>query len=309
MEQKRTLWIIAAVGVFLLVVLGAALILYSPKATSGQIASGHNSTKTNDSGWISLAPAQNNEVSSNQGKENPFERTRPLPPVEEKRDELSSVDSNRTVQYEQNQVASRENSVTHVGELTVYADKATFYTNTPSGEGNAVPQTVINNTTTIDLTGSQHPVVVPPKTQSEVRQNQKPAQVASAQVQYKNAEKPAPAAVKKAEPAKTVTNASKPASKPAVQSAPKANEKIQYWVQVTSLTSRKNADNARDVLGENKIPADVFTYTDSNNRLFYRVRVGPYTTKAEAEYWKGRINEINEFKASQSYVASTKVSS
>ena len=151
MEQKRTLWIIAAVGVFLLVVLGAALILYSPKATSGQIASGHNSTKTNDSGWISLAPAQNNEVSSNQGKENPFERTRPLPPVEERRDELSSVESNRTVQYEQNQVASRENSVTHVGELTVYADKATFYTNTPSGEGNAVPQTVINNTTTIDL--------------------------------------------------------------------------------------------------------------------------------------------------------------
>ena len=30
MEQKKTLWIIAAVGVFLLVVVGAALILYSP---------------------------------------------------------------------------------------------------------------------------------------------------------------------------------------------------------------------------------------------------------------------------------------
>ena len=30
MEQKQTLWIIAAVGIFLLVVIGAALILYSP---------------------------------------------------------------------------------------------------------------------------------------------------------------------------------------------------------------------------------------------------------------------------------------
>ena len=34
----------------------------------------------------------------------------------------------------------------------------------------------------------------------------------------------------------------------------------QYWIQVASLTSRKNADSARAVLGENKITADVFTY-------------------------------------------------
>ena len=40
MEQKRILWIIAAVGVFFLVVIGAALILYSPtQATDPAIAS------------------------------------------------------------------------------------------------------------------------------------------------------------------------------------------------------------------------------------------------------------------------------
>ena len=31
MEQKRILWITAAVGIFLLVVLGGALIIYSPQ--------------------------------------------------------------------------------------------------------------------------------------------------------------------------------------------------------------------------------------------------------------------------------------
>ena len=88
--------------------------------------------------------------------------------------------------------------------------------------------------------------------------------------------------------------------------AAKQAEQTQYWVQVTSLTSRKSADTAREVLDENKITADVFTYTDAKGQLFYRVRVGPYTTKSEAEYWQAKIARIDTFKNTSSYVASTK---
>jgi len=57
MEQKRTLWIIAAVGVFLLVVLGAALILYSPAAHSTQTVAAIAPVKRPAAnGWVS-APA------------------------------------------------------------------------------------------------------------------------------------------------------------------------------------------------------------------------------------------------------------
>ena len=66
MEQKRTLWIVAAVGVFLLVVLGAALILYTPQSKQATIA---NSRVTNSStasnGWISLAPSAPLQTSTN----------------------------------------------------------------------------------------------------------------------------------------------------------------------------------------------------------------------------------------------------
>lgn len=55
-------------------------------------------------------------------------------------------------------------------------------------------------------------------------------------------------------------------------------------------------------LDENRIPSEVFTYKDSKNTLYYRVRVGPYTTKSEAEYWKNRICQIADFKNSQSYI-------
>ena len=43
----------------------------------------------------------------------------------------------------------------------------------------------------------------------------------------------------------------------------------------------------------------------NKENLFYRVRVGPYTTKSEAEYWRTRINKIDEFAKAESYVTST----
>ena len=47
MEQKRILWIVAAVGIFLLVVVGAALILYAPqKQNSIQITETNNGSNS-----------------------------------------------------------------------------------------------------------------------------------------------------------------------------------------------------------------------------------------------------------------------
>ena len=121
---------------------------------------------------------------------------------------------------------------------------------------------------------------------------------------------PQPVKVAKTEPAK-----SKSVSKSAAKSAPKTVKTAgtpqetlvtQYWVQVASYSNKKGAESARSVLDSNKIPADVFTYVDNKENMFFRVRVGPYTTKSEAEYWRSKINNINEFAKAESYVTSTK---
>ena len=162
MEQKRTLWIMAAVGVFLLVVLGAALILYSPTARSSQtIATVSPSNKQTSNGWVSLAPAEN-ETTIPQTK---------MPATE--------VLSEQTNEVPQQNVINSEEKITRVAELTVYADKATIISNNPNEMNNvvaAVPSsvpeqktaeqthhTVINNTTTIDINPviSEKPVVTP----------------------------------------------------------------------------------------------------------------------------------------------------
>jgi len=71
------------------------------------------------------------------------------------------------------------------------------------------------------------------------------------------------------------------------------------------FTDKENAENARSILANEKIPAEVFTYRDKNGRTFYRLRVGPYTTESEAQYWNSRIKLIEHFSSTQSYVTNS----
>ena len=69
MEQKKTLWIIAAAGVFLLVVLATAGIMYSPAKNQEQairttVSYSKNNENSNDTGWIN-----NQENSSTEKKD------------------------------------------------------------------------------------------------------------------------------------------------------------------------------------------------------------------------------------------------
>ena len=306
MEQKRTLWIMAAVGVFLLVVLGAALILYSPTARSSQtIATVSPSNKQTSNGWVSLAPAENETT---------------IPQTKMPATEVLSEQNNEVPQQN---VINSEEKITRVAELTVYADKATIISNNPNEMNNvvaAVPSsvpeqktaeqthhTVINNTTTIDINPviSEKPVVTP---KNELTKNT--IETTSKKV----AEKPVVKQVAKKEVSKPVSKPKKVTTTKATTSTtttakvtktPAKPKVVQYWVQVTSLKSKKSAENAREVLDENKITADIFTYKDKKDQLFYRVRVGPYTTKSEAEYWQSKIAKIDTFASSSSYITST----
>lgn len=284
MEQKRTLWIVAAVGVFLLVVLGAALILYTPQSKQATIA---NSRVTNSStasnGWISLAPSAPLQTSTN---------------PDEKADEESSVLSDK-------EIPNPAKTELRAEEVNIYAENANVYSEKTElnklGENATVKAETSEKPTTIVLTEPEKtaeakaskPEFSKPRSNVAVKNSVSEKQKTPAKPEHKNTAKAAKAGQNKSVSAK-----------PSV----KEPEIVQYWVQVTALTSRKSADEARNKLGENQITADVFTYTDNKKQLFYRVRVGPYTTKSEAEYWRTKISKIDSFQNSSSYITSTTVS-
>lgn len=319
MEQKKTLWIIAAAGVFLLVVLAAAGIMYSPAKNQEQAVktatvynNGGNSDFGNGSGWVNL---QENDDSYN----------KILPPVAEKKD-LYVFTDNATVYELADKNKNGSDNSSNVFENSADSEKVN---NSETIDLNLLKKELINEQAkqqNINIT-----VNVP--SEKENGNNASSAlnigvdgkkDLASAEIKQKSdgtdyyvAKKDSQSSdVKKTQTAEKSSGnktASSTKTKPAVKSENKSanavsvpQETVKYWVQVASYSNKKGSENARAILDSNKIPADIFTYVDNKDNLFFRVRVGPYTTKSEAEYWKTKINKIDEFSKAESYVTSTK---
>ena len=296
MEQKRILWIVAAVGLFLLVVVGFALILYSPAQKQDPIITSNQST--NDI-WASPGNANpinpNYQVSSLQGT--------PLENVVN--GNIQSTDNSQqftpvtTIPAQQvsGQVSQGNNvlpsdSMNLVGQQQV--QDVTLIT------GNA--KVIATGNTTIDVTGlSNNSASQPVVTQSE----KTPATSQKTVV----ANSPKTSTVSSTSSTKatstTKTSSTKTASKSTSSTkstATSATVSPKYWIQAGSYSSKKNAEEARSLLSAEKIASEIFTFTDANGTLFYRVRIGPYTTKNEAEYWQSRVALIKEFSGSKTYI-------
>ncbi len=282
MEQKKTLWIIAAVGVFLLVVLGVPAILHYP-------------ARNPVPAYASISPVEKKNTQNGWTK--------------------PSADVTAPAEHPQDLPATK------VNELVVLADNATVYsqnTNTPENNGTTIDLNALKNELVTDNQLPSQPqniniTVNIPETKQEVKVTPKTETpyVAKAEPAANNVKVVQKAETKTEKPAKTTkTNAvanANTSSKAAP--TPKAEpKKTQYWVQVAAYSNKKGAEGARSILDENKIPSDIFTYRDNKDKLYYRVRVGPYTTKSEAEYWRTRIIKISDIdNANDSYITSTTI--
>ena len=304
MEQKRILWIVASVGLFLLVVVGFALILYSPTQRQDPVITNNQSTNDIWASTQNVTPINPNyQTSMLQGT--PLENTVNLDgtQVQQGLNPTQSVMGQQTPQFQgmPNQPYSVPNgnnvlpsdSMTLVGQQQV-KDVTVISENT---------KVITSGGTTIDLTG----LTVNSATQPVVTQNTNTTSQTEKTVEATSNKQSSPTA--KVESAKTTStkntttakasSTTKTASAKTTTPAPITHK---FWIQAGSYSSKKNAEEARNALSAEKIASEIFTYTDSNGTLFYRVRVGPYTTKSEAEYWQSRIALIDKFSSSKTYI-------
>jgi len=108
---------------------------------------------------------------------------------------------------------------------------------------------------------------------------------------------PAPVAARPAPPP-----AARPAPPPAAaQPAPPRPAPVSvqndYWVQAGSFSTLANAEKARDALTHLGITSIIENRTVGNANWF-RVRVGPYPSQDEADYWRYLIRAISGFEQS-----------
>lgn len=303
MEQKKTLWIIAAVSVFMLVVMGAAMIIYNPSAgASRKVASIKPVEKTvqtptqSSSGWTNSTPVEPASTSSPQVSD------------------MFVVSENTTVldlgQANAANTAAPENQST---TIDLNALKRELAADAALAQPNPQNINITVNVSDKEKTAKveEPPVILTTEYYTgkakEAEETEKATAVKKTETAVAKAEPAKPAAKTNTStasakaPAKTTTAA--PAK--TTTASTKAAAVTRFWVQVAAYSNKKTAENARSVLSDKKINSDIYTYEDNKAKLFYRVRVGPFTTKSEAEYWQSKIVEISDFSKAGSYVTST----
>jgi cell division protein FtsN len=96
-------------------------------------------------------------------------------------------------------------------------------------------------------------------------------------------------------PAARAPVARTPSAKPAPQRREIAV--TEYWIQAGSYTSSSRAQEIASVLGEQGLVSKITTRTLSG-KTYYRVRVGPYMSKGEAEKFLEWIKAVKGFESS-----------
>ena len=265
MEQKRTLLIVAAVGIFLLVVLGAAIILNSASSTASKMDTGNSVPTVSSTDWL-LSDSNLSTISS-----------------------VQDLNQDGSIATE------------NVGTTEDGAKSDEMLLNPLSTEAisTAPVATVTQTQTTSNVKATTDAAATAMQQTSTYVPSSTPATAPSVTITQNNySSQSAPVTVITPKPATTATKvAPKPTtSKPAAKIG-------KYWVQVGSFTKKSGADSTRSSLSTQGIESEIFTYTTNDGSTGYRVRVGPYQTKSEADYWQKLIEEKTGTKG---YVAETK---
>jgi DedD protein len=264
MEKKKLLLVTISVGLFLVLTIGAALLVFTPKSSS-----------------LGAFAVQTSQHSTPISYQPPAREAAPLNPQPSTLDAVDLLRSPEDVPglqtppervLEENFLYPGGNSKSNETLISVAKPNAA-----------AVPDTVPAKTT---APSSQAP---PKPTQTATPiQTAKPVQTTT--------------------PAKTTTTTPVAAAAPAPVSSQAASSTSQpklavsvyddYWVQTGAFSSPVRAEGVKATLASKGIISIIENREISGQTLF-RVRVGPYTSQNEANYWLSLIKSIDGFEDSQ----------
>lgn len=266
MEQKKILWVVAAVSVFVLVIFGFALVIYSPSKTAEEergAASVIINGKPAETALTSGAGSSPQSVDPDSWARNP--------------EAMPGFDTEI--------VPSRASE-----SLT---DINSAYVASPAQEPEAEIEETINVRDLSSRTSNEErPAGRQPE--SAAGRGRSTGVIAVRQPQS-TASRPAKPQAAESESGGTGRQERQAAERQTVTV-------VEYWIQTGSFSSKLNAENARKMLTDRFFNAEIFT-KDNNGTIAYRVRVGPYKDKTEAEYWLGTISETPEFSESMVFVS------
>lgn len=84
---------------------------------------------------------------------------------------------------------------------------------------------------------------------------------------------------------------------------PKYTYVKRFWIQVGSFSIHTWAENAQQDLNQKGYQAYITTGTSKENTNVYRLRIGPFDSKSEADYYLQKVSTLKDY--AKSYVSNT----
>ncbi|MDR3333843.1 MAG: SPOR domain-containing protein [Treponema sp.] len=261
MEKKKLLLVAISVGIFLIIVIGFSILIFSPKKNAQATAS--RPIRAGASGI--------------EGESTPA-RTQPATV-----DAVDMIRNREGVQGLQSPPAT-----VSAGENNERAGETPSQPGTGENATNlvvAVPKPSVTVSSTAPKPASV------PASQPKPAVTPKPAAQPAARVEPKSTVTPA------AKPQATPVAVSRSQQAPvAARPAVRQQDNV-YWVQVGAYSTQVRAEGVKETLSAKGV-TPIIENSDVNGQRVYRVRVGPYS-QDDVNYWLNLIRAINGFEDSQ----------
>jgi len=98
-------------------------------------------------------------------------------------------------------------------------------------------------------------------------------------------------------PAQPPREAERPVQIVRTPAAPAQATRNNFWIQAGAFSSKARAETVKESL-EAKGIASIIENRNINGRTYYRVRIGPYLSANEANYWLALVSSIDGFGSS-----------
>ena len=294
-NQRRTLWIMAAAGIFLLVVIGAAVVLYSPAVNKGKTDDSYASDYNPNDGWNEEGLGQFSESALSDGStvdeipDTPFENT------------LDAANDSSSDVFDLSDMKPFDSAATATAPAdplladSVFASDAEV-ANAASNEPTTIDLNKISSTSSVsssvsaknDFTAAQIESAKTAAAESSSSYSSKSSSSSASKPSYSSSSSSASSSSSSSSTKSTASSKSSSASSASASSS----LSHAYWVQVGSFSDKSKADAARSDL-EKKGYRNVSNSTTKEN--MYRVRIGPYSNKGDAEAVESKVKKYKEY--------------
>ena len=261
-EQKKLLLVAVSVGVFLLVTITVAIVLLTQKNVP------------QEAGYYASAPIQTSIPSSEI----------PVRTFEEVTTPIESVVSTQEINISTDNI--NINSIS-VDSINIDNEQTAVNITADSSDGENLTIQIPKPTTAAVPDTPEIVAIAPVRTQPVAT----PAPSAAAAPQQTQTQTPPRASAQ----ATAQASAQAAAQAPAPASARTVND---FWIQTGAFSARVRAGDAKDLLAEKGL-VSIIENREVNGQLWYRVRLGPYTSEREADYWLALVKAIDGFGESQ----------